>query len=84
MTSKSNSIINAGEIIIIINTKENKVLINSTKQWLKFTLLEYNNVVLINIKNSIIIINKTLSYQIILILHNKWKIKKNRKVKIRK
>lgn len=39
MTSKSNNIINAGEIIITKNNKENKVLINSTKQWLKLTLL---------------------------------------------
>ena len=37
--SKSNKISNAGEIIIIKNNKENKVLINSIIEWLKFTLL---------------------------------------------
>ena len=37
--SKSNKIINAGEIITIKNNKDNNVLINSTKQWLKLTLL---------------------------------------------
>jgi len=39
MTSKSNKIITAGGMISIKNKKENKVLINSTKLRLKFTVL---------------------------------------------
>ena len=38
MTLKSNKIITAGGMISIKNTKENKVLINSTKLRLKFTV----------------------------------------------
>ena len=56
--SKSNNIINAGEIINIRNNNENKVLINSIKEWLIFTLLQYNNEDFIKIKNKLIIINK--------------------------
>ncbi len=39
MTSKSNNIIKAGVIISINNSNENKVLVNSIKQWLIFILL---------------------------------------------
>ena len=37
--SKSNNIINAGDIISIRNSNENKVLVNSIKQWLIVILL---------------------------------------------
>ena len=65
MTSKSNNIINAGEIISIRNNNENKVLINSVKQWLIFTLLQYNNVHDIKIKHKLIIINKNNKHKLI-------------------
>ena len=60
MTSKSNKIITAGGMITIKNKKENKVLINSTKLrlLLKFTVLQYNKVEVMNIENKLIKINK--------------------------
>ena len=47
------------------NSNENKVLVNSIKQWLIFILLMYNNVDLIKIKNILIIINKNNKHKLI-------------------
>ena len=65
MISKSNRIITAGGMISIKNKKENKVLINSTKLRLKFTVLQYNKVEVMTIKNKLIKINKNHNNRLI-------------------
>ncbi len=55
----------AGEIITIRKSNENKVLVNSSKEWLILILPNKNNVNLIKIKKILIIINKNNKQELI-------------------